>query len=140
MKPISSNTVFHVSHLEKSIAFYKDKLGFSIDFKFGEPPTYAGLSLGNVCLHISSAYPYKNNTGHCHPCAPSLTSQSSHERQRDYSQSGTNPSTDSPRSWAPPQPHRWREHRKAQGLLSLLLTNVALCSTTAFGLVSSLGV
>jgi uncharacterized glyoxalase superfamily protein PhnB len=64
MEPTGSNSVFHVSNLENSISFYTEKLGFNIDFKFGEPPTYAGLSLGSVCLHISSAYPYKNNTGH----------------------------------------------------------------------------
>ena len=64
IKPTSSNAVFHVSNLEKSIAFYTEKLGFSVDFRFGKPPTYAGMILGNVCLHLSSAYPYKNNTGH----------------------------------------------------------------------------
>lgn len=64
MKPISSNVVFHVSKLEPAIAFYKEKLGFQLDFQFGEPPSYAGLSLGNAYLHLSSAYPYKNNTGH----------------------------------------------------------------------------
>jgi len=62
--PSGSNVVFHVSNLENSIMFYTENLGFSVDFRFGEPPTYAGMSLGNVCLHISSAYPYKNNTGH----------------------------------------------------------------------------
>ena len=64
MKPTGSNSVFHVSNLEKSISFYTRKLGFNVDFKFGEPSSYAGLSLGDVCLHISSEYPYKDNTGH----------------------------------------------------------------------------
>ena len=64
MEPTGSNAVFHVSNLEKSIAFYTKELSFNVDFKFGDPPTYAGMSLGKVCLHISSAYPYKNNTGH----------------------------------------------------------------------------
>jgi len=39
-------------------------LGFIVDFEFGTPPTYAGMSLGDICLHISSVYPYNNNTGH----------------------------------------------------------------------------
>jgi uncharacterized glyoxalase superfamily protein PhnB len=64
MEPIASNAVFHVSDLEKSIFFYVEILGFKVDFKFGDPATYAGLSLGNLYLHLSSSYPYKNNTGH----------------------------------------------------------------------------
>ena len=64
MQPTGSNAVFHVSNLENSVSFYTDKLGFNLDFKFGKPSTYAGLSLGSVCLHLSSSYPYKNNTGH----------------------------------------------------------------------------
>lgn len=64
MKPLGSNTVFHVTDIERSIAFYTGALGFQLDFRFGEPTTYAGLSLGPVCLHISAFYPYKDNTGH----------------------------------------------------------------------------
>ncbi len=64
MKPTGSNVVFHVSDIEKSIDFYANRLGFHVDFRFGDPVTYVGLSLGNVCLHLSSSYPYKNNTGH----------------------------------------------------------------------------
>ena len=64
MQPISSNTVFHVSDLDKSLDFYSNVLGFTVDFNYGEPPRYAGLSLGNVCLHLSSSYPYKDNRGH----------------------------------------------------------------------------
>ncbi|MGB0910330.1 MAG: glyoxalase superfamily protein [Nitrospirales bacterium] len=64
--PISSNAVFHVSDLEKSLKFYTENLGFKVDFKFGDPATYAGMSLGKLYLHLSSSYPYKNNTGHGH--------------------------------------------------------------------------
>lgn len=63
MKPISSNAVFHVSDLEKSLGFYTHILSFKVDFKFGDPP-YAGLTCGDVHLHISSSFPYKNNTCH----------------------------------------------------------------------------
>jgi DNA-binding MarR family transcriptional regulator/catechol 2,3-dioxygenase-like lactoylglutathione lyase family enzyme len=59
-----SNVVFHVSNLEKALQFYTQILGFTIGFKFGKPETYAGLSWKGVNLHISSSYPYKNNTGH----------------------------------------------------------------------------
>lgn len=64
MKPICANPVFHVSDIDRSVAFYCEQLGFNVDFKYGEPATYAGLSLGSIYLHISSMYPYKNNTGH----------------------------------------------------------------------------
>ncbi|HKP01375.1 MAG TPA: VOC family protein [Nitrospiraceae bacterium] len=64
MKPTGSNTVFYISDLERSIEFYSNRLGFRVDFRFGNPAYYAGLTIGNVCLHISSRYPYKNNTGH----------------------------------------------------------------------------
>jgi DNA-binding MarR family transcriptional regulator/catechol 2,3-dioxygenase-like lactoylglutathione lyase family enzyme len=59
-----SNVVFHVSNLDKALQFYTQVLGFEIGFKFGKPETYAGLTWKGVNLHISSSYPYKNNTGH----------------------------------------------------------------------------
>lgn len=64
IKPTSSSTIFHVSDVEKSIAFYSQELGFLVGFKLGNPTFYAGLSWGTVGLHISSTYPYQNNTGH----------------------------------------------------------------------------
>jgi len=60
----SSATVFHVSQLPKALDFYVRILGFAIDFRYGAPETYAGLSWRGVHLHLSSSYPYKNNTGH----------------------------------------------------------------------------
>ena len=60
----SSSTIFHVSNLAKSLDFYSRVLGFAVDFTFGNPEFYAGLSWRGVHLHLSSAYPYKNNTGH----------------------------------------------------------------------------
>jgi len=59
-----SSTVFHVSDLSTSLDFYSRVLGFGIDFKFGTPESYAGLSWQGVHLHLSSNYPYRNNTGH----------------------------------------------------------------------------
>jgi uncharacterized glyoxalase superfamily protein PhnB len=64
MTPIRSNAVFHVSDIDRSMDFYANCPGFKIDFRFGDPGSYAGRSLENVRLHISSSYPYKNNTGH----------------------------------------------------------------------------
>ena len=60
----SSSTIFHVSNLSKALDFYSRVLGFGIEFRYGTPETYAGLSWRGVHLHLSSAYPHKNNTGH----------------------------------------------------------------------------
>lgn len=64
MRPTGSNAVFHVTDIDRSIAFYTGHLGFQLDFRYGEPTIYAGLTWGPVCLHLSSLYPYKDNTGH----------------------------------------------------------------------------
>lgn len=64
MTPIGSNVIFHVSDIERSIAFYTGPMGFQLDFRYGEPTTYAGLSLGPVYLHITTLRPYKDDTGH----------------------------------------------------------------------------
>jgi len=66
MKTICCNAVFHVADLQRSLKFYQEILGFNVDFKWGEPNFYAGLSLGEVSLHIGSKYRFKNNTGHGH--------------------------------------------------------------------------
>jgi len=60
----SSSTVFHVRQLAQSIDFYSRVLGFDVNFRYGTPERYAGLSWRGVHLHLSSAYPYKDNTGH----------------------------------------------------------------------------
>jgi len=64
VKILASNTVFHVSDLEKSVQFYTEILGFDLKFQYGSPPSYAGLCFGEAHLHLSCSYPYKNNTGH----------------------------------------------------------------------------
>jgi len=60
----SSSTVFHVRDLPTSLEFYSRVLGFDVNFRYGTPGSYAGLSWRGVHLHLSSAYPYKDNTGH----------------------------------------------------------------------------
>lgn len=44
--------VFHVSDVEASIAFYRDILGFTEDFRFGG---YVGLKLDGFSLHLSQS-------------------------------------------------------------------------------------
>ena len=50
--------VLQVRDLVAALAYYRDALGFTVDFTWREPPTYAGLTLGDVCLHLS-----KNEAG-----------------------------------------------------------------------------
>lgn len=51
----------------ETAVFYRDKLGFRIDFLFGDPPNHAGVSLGNwtgrgVFMQISSVPPERELT------------------------------------------------------------------------------
>lgn len=41
-----------VSNIDEAIDYYTQKLGFSFDFKWGEPPEMAGVSLGNISMHL----------------------------------------------------------------------------------------
>jgi catechol 2,3-dioxygenase-like lactoylglutathione lyase family enzyme len=44
--------VVFVSNVQTSAAFFRDKLGFSIDFLHGDPPFYASVSRGGARLHL----------------------------------------------------------------------------------------
>jgi catechol 2,3-dioxygenase-like lactoylglutathione lyase family enzyme len=44
--------VVFVSNVEASAAFFRDKLGFAIDFLHGHPPFYASVSRDAACLHL----------------------------------------------------------------------------------------
>jgi len=50
MKTQCAATTFMVSDIDKSLAFYKDVLGFTEDFRFGN---YAGINHGDVLVHLS---------------------------------------------------------------------------------------
>ncbi len=46
--------VLAVDDLPKAITFYRDKLGFEVDFTWGDPPYYAIARRGaNVAIHLS---------------------------------------------------------------------------------------
>jgi uncharacterized glyoxalase superfamily protein PhnB len=51
MKALSATIVVHVSNLNHALTYYTTILGFIEDFKLEE---YAGLTLGNVCIHLSA--------------------------------------------------------------------------------------
>ena len=45
-------TVMTVKDLARSLAYYRDRLGFEIAFQYGEPALYAGVFSGDVQLHL----------------------------------------------------------------------------------------
>jgi catechol 2,3-dioxygenase-like lactoylglutathione lyase family enzyme len=44
--------VVYVQDVRASAAFYRDSLGFTIDFIHGEPPFYGSVSRDGACLHV----------------------------------------------------------------------------------------
>lgn len=50
MKPVRVSPVLQVADLESAIGYYVGILGFTEDFRYGN---YAGVRLGEVCLHLS---------------------------------------------------------------------------------------
>ena len=55
-----SATIFVVKNVLESAAYFHDALGFKIEFLYGEPPNYAGVSRDNIAVHLEAA----DNTGH----------------------------------------------------------------------------
>lgn len=44
--------ILFVRDVPASAAFFRDKLGFEIDFLYGEPPFYGAVSRDEVCIHL----------------------------------------------------------------------------------------
>src|SRR5215469_12239523 len=53
---IGSATVFVVGDITKSIAHYRDALGFDVTFQYGDPTFYACLCRDEVALHLLAAH------------------------------------------------------------------------------------
>lgn len=49
------SAVFTVADMTSAIAFYRDRLGFFVQFRMGEPPTYAIIENDPVSLHLMPA-------------------------------------------------------------------------------------
>src|SRR5258708_40217729 len=60
----ASTTVFTVTNVTESAAYYRDKLGFDIAFQYGEPTFYIGLCSGGVTLHLIAAAKAPRPPGH----------------------------------------------------------------------------
>jgi catechol 2,3-dioxygenase-like lactoylglutathione lyase family enzyme len=61
---IGAATVFIVSDIVKSIEHYRDALGFSVTFQYGNPAFYACLCRDEVGLHLLAAHETKRLPGH----------------------------------------------------------------------------
>jgi len=48
--------VLFVTNVETSAAYFRDKLGFAIDFLHGQPPFYGAVSRGGACLHLRGVH------------------------------------------------------------------------------------
>ena len=44
--------ILFVRDVPTSAAYFRDKLGFEIDFLYGEPPFYGAVSRDGVCIHF----------------------------------------------------------------------------------------
>jgi catechol 2,3-dioxygenase-like lactoylglutathione lyase family enzyme len=44
--------ILFVRNVPASAAFFRDKLGFTIDFLYGDPAFYGSVSLDEACLHL----------------------------------------------------------------------------------------
>jgi catechol 2,3-dioxygenase-like lactoylglutathione lyase family enzyme len=58
-----SATVFVVSDIAASLAYYRDVLGFEVTFEYGQPPSYACLCRDEVGLHLLAAARTKRLAG-----------------------------------------------------------------------------
>jgi catechol 2,3-dioxygenase-like lactoylglutathione lyase family enzyme len=45
--------IFNTHNLERSLRYYRDVLGFKIDWKYGDPPDFASVSRGHGVLFLS---------------------------------------------------------------------------------------
>jgi catechol 2,3-dioxygenase-like lactoylglutathione lyase family enzyme len=48
----SATPILFVRDVPASAAFFRDQLGFTIDFLHGTPPFYGAVSRGEACLHL----------------------------------------------------------------------------------------
>jgi catechol 2,3-dioxygenase-like lactoylglutathione lyase family enzyme len=49
--------VLHVKDMATALAFYRDKLGFTVSFSWDEPARYVCLCLGDAAIHLNSYLP-----------------------------------------------------------------------------------
>jgi catechol 2,3-dioxygenase-like lactoylglutathione lyase family enzyme len=52
LRLVRSTPVVFVTDVQESAQFYRDSLGFSIDFLHGQPPFYGSVSRNGACMHL----------------------------------------------------------------------------------------
>lgn len=50
-------TVLHVKDMPAALGYYREKLGFSVEFTWEDPPRYVCLCLGDAAVHLNSYQP-----------------------------------------------------------------------------------
>jgi uncharacterized glyoxalase superfamily protein PhnB len=60
---VAAATVFVVQDVARSVAHYRDVLGFRVEFTYGEPTSYAGVERDGVLLHLQAASETKRQPG-----------------------------------------------------------------------------
>jgi uncharacterized glyoxalase superfamily protein PhnB len=48
----SATPIFFVSDVPRAAVWFRDSLGFAVDFLHGEPPFYGSVSRGEACIHL----------------------------------------------------------------------------------------
>ena len=48
----SATPIFFVSDVPRTAAFFRDMLGFKVDFLYGTPPIYGAVSRGEASIHL----------------------------------------------------------------------------------------
>jgi hypothetical protein len=61
--PCGSATVFVVQDVLRSVEHYRDLLGFSTVFTYGEPTFYAGVARDGITIHLQAASATRRQVG-----------------------------------------------------------------------------
>jgi len=48
----AATPILFVRDVAASAEFFRDRLGFQVDFLYGQPPFYGSVSRGGACLHL----------------------------------------------------------------------------------------
>jgi uncharacterized glyoxalase superfamily protein PhnB len=57
-------TLFVVQDVLKTVAYYRDVLGFKVGFTYGEPVFYGGVDRDDVTIHFQAARKTQRRSGH----------------------------------------------------------------------------
>jgi uncharacterized glyoxalase superfamily protein PhnB len=60
---LGAASVFVVTDVTNSLAYYRDVLGFHVEFTYGEPMFYVGIERGGVIIHLQAAADTERQSG-----------------------------------------------------------------------------